>query len=113
DHNGTSAGAVRLEARRLRIMRIFSKAISLILIVSSCFAAAYAHNGEKHHWLFPNHPHLRRITKAAGIGVATGGIGGVILGSGAMAGAMTGAAVHGTYRGVKDKYDEKHHHRLK
>ncbi|HEY9719001.1 MAG TPA: hypothetical protein V6C69_16120 [Trichormus sp.] len=61
----------------------------------------------KHHWLFPNHPRWRRIAKASGFGVATGGILGPILGVGAVAGATAGAAEHGGVRAWKDKHDVK------
>lgn len=44
----------------------------------------------KHHWLFPNHPRLRRITKAAGFGVVTGGLAAPLLGMSVVGGAAAG-----------------------
>ncbi len=61
----------------------------------------------KHHWLFPNHPRLRRITKAAGFGVATGGLAAPFLGMSVAGGAVAGAAEHSAVRGVKDEHDLK------
>ena len=96
-------------------------AFSLIAMTGLYFAPAaqcaqqghIAVNGDgKHHWLFPNHPKLRRVTKAVGFGAATGGIIGPILGAGVVGGAAVGAAEHGTIRGVKDHHDMKKHGHL-
>lgn len=83
-------------------------------LMSICFAVdcpAHAQDG-KHHWLFPNHPKLRRITKAAGFGVVTGGLAAPFLGASAASGAMLGATEHATVRGVKDHRDIKKHKKL-
>ena len=84
--------------------------LAVPLVLSLCGASVPlrvgAQNGSddgKHHIIFPHHPHLRRITKAIGIGVVTGGIGGAVLGAGAVHGAMLGAAEHGGYRAWKER----------
>jgi hypothetical protein len=103
------------------IMHKQIRQITFIAMICICFApsahsAQQGHaavNGDgKHHWLFPNHPKLRRVTKAVGFGAATGGIIGPILGAGVVGGAAVGAAEHGTVRGIKDHHDMKKHGHL-
>jgi len=66
----------------------------------------------KHHWFLPNHPRLRRISKAMGCGLVTGGLAAPIMGGAVATGAVAGAAENGTVRGVKDTYDLKKHRKL-
>ncbi len=86
-------------------------ALAILALVATSGLAGYAEDG-KHHWLFNNHPRLRRITKAAGFGVVTGGLAAPFLGGAAATGAMIGATEHATARGIKDKHDLKHHKHL-
>jgi hypothetical protein len=67
---------------------------------------------DKQHWFFPNHPRLRRIFKAAGLGAATGGLAAPLLGASVGGGMLLGAGEHATLRGVKDKHDMKKKHQL-
>jgi hypothetical protein len=48
------------------------------------------------------HPKLKKYAEVAGVGALTGGIGGIILGSGAAAGAATGAGTHMGFHAIKD-----------
>jgi hypothetical protein len=56
---------------------------------------------------FHRHPYL----SAAGVGVFTGGIGGIVLGSGVAAGATTGAATHTGFHFFKDRWQPAHRQR--
>jgi hypothetical protein len=53
------------------------------------------------------HPKLRKYAAVAGIGVLTGGIGGVLLGTGLIHGAVLGAGTHVAFHAAKEKY-KKH-----
>ncbi len=89
-----------------------SKAFILTAVfLSSISTPAFAGDGE-HRWFFPNHPRMRRVLKAAGFGVATGGLAAPLLGTTAATGAVLGAGEHATVRGVKDSHDIKHHRKL-
>jgi len=100
----------------MRIISIFLCLTTALLILATPPSTAHSTtrqvNDGKHHWFMPNHPRLRRITKAVGLGVATGGIIGPILGTSVAAGAVAGGAEHGAIRGGKDHHDVKHKGKL-
>ena len=48
------------------------------------------------------HPKLKKYAEVGAVGALTGGIGGVILGSGMVAGAATGAGTHMGFHAIKD-----------
>lgn len=52
------------------------------------------------------HPKLRKYALIAGVGALTGGIGGVILGTGVIHGAAMGAGSHVAFHKAKEKYQE-------
>jgi hypothetical protein len=61
----------------------------------------------KHHWFLANHPRWRRIAKAAGCGIITGGLAAPIIGGSVAGGAVAGAAENSAIRGLKDQHDIK------
>lgn len=56
---------------------------------------------------FSRHPKLRRVMKGAGVGIVTGGIGGIILGGSAMSGAVAGAGRGAAFTAAKEKFLKK------
>ncbi|MBX9722694.1 MAG: hypothetical protein K2X81_14945 [Candidatus Obscuribacterales bacterium] len=93
---------------RLGKARVF---ILAAIVLGSFSIPAFAGDAE-HRWFFPNHPRMRRVLKAAGFGVATGGLAAPLLGTTAATGAVLGAGEHAAVRGVKDQRDIKHHKKL-
>jgi len=73
--------------------------------------------GHVHH----EHPKLKKIALIAGVGALTGGIGGVVLGTGMIHGAALGAGSHVAFHEAHEKWKEHkategtnhHHHRLR
>jgi len=55
---------------------------------------------------FSRHPKIRRVVKGAGLGIVTGGIGGVVLGGSAMSGAVAGAGRGAAFSAAKDKWKD-------
>ena len=58
----------------------------------------------EHKSFLKRHPYL----SAAGVGIFTGGIGGILLGTGAAAGAASGAATHTGFHFFHNKWREAH-----
>jgi hypothetical protein len=56
---------------------------------------------------FSRHPRWRRVVKGAGLGIVTGGIGGVVLGGSAMSGAVAGAGRGAAISGAKEQLKKK------
>jgi hypothetical protein len=56
------------------------------------------------------HPKLRKWARIAAIGALTGGVGGVILGTGAVHGAMLGAGTHVAFHSAHEKWKKHHAH---
>ncbi len=79
-----------------------------LIVIVLCFmlsgeSATYA-NSWSHH-----HPKLVKAGAVAGMGAATGGLGGVILGAGLIHGAIIGAGTHLGFHAIHEKW--KQHHR--
>lgn len=58
---------------------------------------------DRKHLFLNNHPRMRRIVKAVGLGAVTGGLAAPIIGRSAASGATFGALRHGAVRGYKEK----------
>lgn len=89
--------------------KCISKLILVFLLASTAIPDVQAR--DKHLFL-SNHPRLRRLVKAAGLGAVTGGLAGPILGKSAASGALLGAGEHAAVRGFKDHHDWKHRRKL-
>lgn len=81
-----------------------------LIVIVLCFmlsgesaTATYANSWSQ------RHPKLVKAGAVAGMGAATGGLGGVILGAGLIHGAIIGAGTHLGFHAVHEKW--KQHHR--
>lgn len=88
---------------RLLAMALMAQLIGFGMCASVGAQNVY-YSQPKRQTFFQRHPYL----KAAGIGVFTGGIGGVLFGAGAAAGAAGGAAKGAGFHFAKEKWDKRH-----
>lgn len=84
----------------------------IALMVASIYPFSALAEKRKHLFL-NNHPRIRRIVKAVGLGAVTGGLAAPLIGRSAASGATLGALRHGATRGYKEKRDMKRSSRPK